>query len=670
MKEGKILIMKISITKSPDVGKNEVFLKTFVKPVLRLFLLANMINLLVEMLSRRSFVEGLLYMVSNPLVFEYNVLIILLTLSVAFLCRRKTFIMAIVASTWLGLGVANSILLGFRATPLAAIDFALLKSVWSIMGVYLTLWQVIFIFLLFAAVVAIMIFVWRRAPKQKVTKTRPAAFVFTAVLAGVFITVFSANAQAISQNFGNLAEAYENYGFAYCFSSSFIDRGIDKPEDYSSETIDKILADIETENDKTTDLQTNIIMVQLESFFDVNNLQNLTYSENPVPVFSQLKKEYSSGFLTVPSIGAGTANTEFEVLTGMSLDFFGTGEYPYRTVLPDTTCESVNYDLKELGYICHAIHNHSGTFYDRNKVYSQLGFDTFTSLEYMDQVEYNSLGWAKDYVLTPEILKTLASTAGLDFIYTISVQAHGKYPTDAADEIQTLTVSGFEDETKHNKFEYYINQIHETDQFIGRLLDSLASYDELVVVVLFGDHLPSLEIEEDDLSAGNLFQVEYVIWSNFDLAKTDCDMSAYQLSAYVMGRLGFDNGLLTKLHQQYVDNPDYLAALEMLEYDMLYGSRFVYGGVNPYRSTNMRMGTTKICITGIQPIKNSFYVFGKGFTEWSVVCLNGHYTETVYIDEDTLLVKDEGIYPNSVVTVAQIGDDKEVLSVTNKYLWP
>ena len=141
-------------------------------------------------------------------------------------------------------------------------------------------------------------------------------------------------------------------------------------------------------------------MVQLESFIDPNRLEGFTYSENPVPVFTELKENYTSGYLSVPAIGAGTANTEFEVLTGMSLDYFGPGEYPYKTILQQSTCESIAYNLKELGLGTHVIHNNTGTFYDRHLVFPNLGFDSFTSLEYMNHVDKNPLGWAKDTILT------------------------------------------------------------------------------------------------------------------------------------------------------------------------------------------------------------------------------------------------------------------------------
>ena len=86
------------------------------------------------------------------------------------------------------------------------------------------------------------------------------------------------------------------------------------------------------DDDKTTlkkaKKKPNIIFLQLESFFDMNNLKNVKLSKNPVPYFEKLMKNYPSGYLNVPIVGAGTVNTEFEVMTGINLDFFGPGEYP------------------------------------------------------------------------------------------------------------------------------------------------------------------------------------------------------------------------------------------------------------------------------------------------------------------------------------------------------
>lgn len=108
------------------------------------------------------------------------------------------------------------------------------------------------------------------------------------------------------------------------------------------------------------------------------------------------------------------------------MHYFGPGEYPYKSILKETTCESAPYVLESLGYTTHAVHNNESNFYGRRYIFPNLGFDTFTSEEYMAREDdKNPNGWVKDEVLTDEIIKCLDSTEGPDYVYTISVQGHG-----------------------------------------------------------------------------------------------------------------------------------------------------------------------------------------------------------------------------------------------------
>ena len=128
----------------------------------------------------------------------------------------------------------------------------------------------------------------------------------------------------------------------------------------------------------------NIMFVQLESYFDPTEVEWLRFSEDPIPNLRKLYADYSSGYFKVPSVGAGTANTEFEVLTGMNMRFFGPGEYPYKTYVKTTPLESAASALSSLGYGAEALHNNGGNFYSRAKVYNNMGFDHYTSKEFMN----------------------------------------------------------------------------------------------------------------------------------------------------------------------------------------------------------------------------------------------------------------------------------------------
>lgn len=640
-------------------------------PLLETILIAHLLTVIIEILSRRSVLKCFSYILTHPLFFEYNVIIILSTLALAFLFKKRDFILLIVSVIWLGLGIVNFVLLSFRTTPLLVVDFQLLTSIWTIIGVYLNVWQIILIVAASAAVIAGAVYAGLKMPKKKVHYIKACSFVGSMVIAVIGASFLSLNTVSAENNtFANLPRAYSNYGFVYCFSTSLVDQGINKPNDYSEDSIDEIMNQISAEDSNNASATPNIVFIQLESFFDANYMKDVTYSENPIPVFTHLKENYPSAFITVPSIGGGTANTEFEVLTGMNLDYFGIGEYPYKTVLLEKTCESICYNLRTLGYSSHAIHNHSGSFYDRNQVYSNIGFDNFASIEYMDNVERNPLDWAEDNIVSQQVLKSLKSTEGKDFVWGITVQTHGKYPTEVIDPTQKITLNGV-NESRINKisFEYYINQLHKCDAFIGNLIAMLSDYDEPVVLVMYGDHLPSFNLEETDLSKGNLYQTEYVIWNNYGAEFKAKDLSSYQLSAYINDQLGINTGAITKLHQKYLNNQNYQHALESIQYDMLYGDGYSYNFQNRFEPTELHMGIDDISISNAYLLGENIYVTGKNFTPYSNVIMNGKRKDTEFIDENTLTIEKSEISEGDTFAVSQIGQDKKVLSTTNDFIY-
>lgn len=557
------------------------------RPALSLPLASVVLTFILEMLSRRSLAEALSFTADEPLMFVYNVFIILLTLSVCMLAPKRVFAVCLVSALWMVLGFANFIVLSYRTTPLGMIDIFLFSSAIKIIDVYLTPWQIALVILGLASLIAAAAILWRRCPSVRIRPARAAAGVLS-IAAVLWIFSFSVtSADALSESFGNLAVAYDDLGFAYCFSTSVIDRGVEKPEEYSEQSVQAIADELRV---NTTGARANIIFVQLESFFDPARYSGTELEQNPIPNYTKLKSYCSTGYLSMPSIGAGTANSEFEVLTGMNMDHFGAGEYPYKTVVNTQTCESLAYDLGSIGYTSTAIHNHLRSFYGRDVVFENLGFDDFISVEDMGAVERTPTGWATDDVLTEQVLSAMDKSEGPDFIYTITVQAHGKY-TNVLDEDETnVPADGSGDADMAAAWEYYAEQLSGTDRFVGALIAALQERDEPTVVVFFGDHLPSLEIDEALLNNGDQFTTEYLIWSNIGLAKQNVDLQAYQLGAYVQARLGLSLGPIPALHQQYMlsgGREEYMAALQTLEYDMLYGEKYIFGGEDIYLPTDL-----------------------------------------------------------------------------------
>lgn len=648
------------------------------------------LDIVIESLNRKSVFSAFSYMVDKPFLFMFNVLIIMLTLSVAMYFKREIFVLTLMSVVWLLFGVINFVILHFRVTPFSAVDFTLISSAISVSGHYLTAFNVMMIFFAIAILVISLICLFKRTPCFQKNTTKKAYMLSTLVIltlaAGIVVMhKSSTSVQALAENYTNISEAYENYGFVYCFANSIIDTGIKKPEDYSEESMAQIKDSIKDTGTDEPEVKPDIVMIQLESFFDICDVKGVSFSRDPLPNFHRLQKEYSNGQLTVPTVGAGTVNTEFEVLTGMSQHDFGVSEYPYKTVLKSKTSESICNDLAQIGYSGHAVHNNTATFYGRNKVFSNLGFDSFTSVEYMNNITLNPNGWAKDDVMVDEILKTLDDNKNKsDFTFGITVQSHGKYndvKTDSKDPVKVYNAPAGKEES----YEYYVNEIDEVDQMIGKLVYALGKREKPTVLVLYGDHLPSLDLSNEDLEDGSLYETQYIIWNNYGLKEKDQDLKAYELYPEVLDRIGIHTGVITQFHQQADRSSDtYQTDLKALEYDLLYGENYIYDGEVPFTASNLQMGTNPLKIADVYQKDGEYIVRGDNFTPYCRVYFDGKELESQWIDEHHLKLKDvpersdrkqdkQKSYepdeiPNSFVVEVQNGDGVK-LSYSNNLRW-
>ena len=640
---------------------------------------ALVLNLIIETLGRfttAGIFGGLKFMISDPIVFLYNALILFTTLVVASLVKRRVFAFTIISLFWLGIGIVNGVILTQRMTPFTVKDLSNLGDGLTIVTNYLKTWQIVLaaVVVVLAILGLVLLFVKGPKKKDKLHRKRNAVAVCL-----VFLFTFLSSSLAISTGvvetfFGNLAYAYRDYGVVYCFTNTWLNTGIHKPAKYSKESILSIFDKNELGDDNAMLLEQkdvdeqypNILFLQLESFIDPMTIKSIELSEDPCPNFRRLMSEYSSGQLLVPACGAGTANVEFEVLTGLSVKFFGPGEYPYKSILTKETGESLAYDLDSLGYTSHAIHNHRAVFYNRNTVFSNIGFDTFTSVEYMKNVAKTPKNWAKDNVLTECIEDALDSSEGRDMIYTISVQGHGKYPSEQVILDPKIRVLSAPSEELKWKYEYYVNQIYEMDQFIGNLIDALSKRDEPIMLAMYGDHIPAIDMTEDDLESGNLYATQYLIWNNFGLKKDDENLHTYQLAAHMMDMVDLQVGTIFTYQQNHKNSETYLDDLKALGYDMLYGKRYIYGGKNPFKPTKLKMGVNDITIDKVVKIGSKYYIKGKNFTQYSKITLNGKELKTIYLGENILgLLEDVDPEEAANMKVSQIETkNKEILSTT------
>ena len=638
-------------------------------------LLACVINFAIEAISRHSVFEAWDYMTETPVVFLYNAFMIFVTFSVVYLFRRRVFARIIVSVLWLILGVANGYMLLKRVTPFNAQDLKAATEGLSLINNYFNGFELIVLIVGAVAVVIWVVSMWRRGGQYTGKMHRFLALVAICVWGAVYSFVANAAVEnrVVSTYFGNIAFAYEDYGLPYCFMASLFNTGINEPNDYSEETIARISKDGEiTRNasDEPEEDLPNILFVQLESYFDVEEAEFFTTSKDACPNLHEMYDKYSSGYFKVPSVGAGTANTEFEVLTGMNLRYFGPGEYPYKTILKENTCESAATALEALGYGTHALHNNGGNFYSRARVFNNIGFDSFTSKEFMNILQLTENGWSKDDILIDHILDAMDSTQQQDFVFTISVQGHGDYPEEKVIENPEINVEGIEDEALKNKWEYYVNQVYEMDKFAGDLVDAVEKRGEPTVVVFYGDHLPTMGLKAEDLKGRYLYNTNYVIWDNIGLEKEDRNIPSYQIMADVFDRLGIHSGTVFNYHQERRQTKNYLADLELLQYDILYGDQYVYDGNPPITEGHMVMGVRDVSLTDIVPhLDGGYTLYGENFTAYTRVYVNGEEQEKKFLNNTRIDLPSTELKEGDVVHTCQYGSSDTLFRKSDEYIY-
>ncbi len=647
---------------------------------------AVIINLFIETISRMSLPLLFQHVFSNFHMFMYGTAVITLSLCLSLFFKRRLFLYMTVIAVWLTLGIMNANFMTYRSTPLVLIDFKIMRSSLNLATLYMDVWQIVLIVI--AVVVCLYLLAWlfKIGPKERVNYKSSAIFTGSvAALLAVLIGVFSVY-DVVAKN-QRLPEDYENCGFVYCLTYSFADVGIDEPEIYDEAAMEEVRDVIETVEETVPDTLPNIIVLQLESFMDMSRIDGAEYSSDPHPYFTALKEKYPKGMLTVNALGACTANVEYEFLTSTDIRDYGFDDYPYRSFLKNQSMESIAYNLKNLGYTTTAMHNNNGGFYGRYEAYANLGFDRFIPEECMGELEekdYTYKGWVRDEVLIEQIINTLDASETQDFVMTVTVQCHSKYPTEFIEEVEyPITVGGFEENEEYtNMLLYYALQVKEEDAFLEELLSYLnkraMDTGEETLVIMYGDHLPTFITDSNQLTDWNggekpnaKYDSEYVLWHTDELelkADAEKDITAYELAPYALDSIGIRAGHILRLYHAAVDDNEKEALRNALAYDLLQGNNYYYGGNAPYKTTDIDIGLDPITVTGYHFNGGSLFIEGSGFSSSTYVYINGSRYSTAYRTERLLEVTEQvTLENNDVLSTRLLTYDMTLLDESNLF---
>ena len=510
-------------------------------------LLAGCITLLALWCQPNALRVVLAHFRAQPLLIVLNALPVgLLLLVFTCLFRNVFFGGALVNFAVCALSIANRIKIEVRDEPVFPRDLGLLKEVGSAIHSYDIHfpWAAIAIVVV-TTLLLVVLGVFVACKPFPIARLRGwlgrllGAAASLAVLVGLIFTVYASNDLYNSFRVSNayyVPSVFNELGFPYCFTHHFTTYPVDKPHGFS-----KVQAE-EWENG-TGDAQqgkaVNVIMVMNEGFSDISDHNAFAYGEanDPLPNLHAMQADPHAltGHVVVPGFAGGTANTEFDVLTGIQTN-----------ALSATTTSAlrvVNRNLDSLfrvygadGYRASFYHAGDDWFYNRENVYRWMGAEETVFADQMADLAYKGRWVTDDYMaglIEQEFEETMASGKNL-FHYTTTIQNHMSYTADKYGEGYTYPAVPLNVEVSdqvRTMLEVYMEGARDADAMLGRLRDYFAGRSEPVVLVFFGDHLPYLGdnqlgyrelgfTEEANWSELTSYETPYVIWANDAAAET------------------------------------------------------------------------------------------------------------------------------------------------------
>jgi hypothetical protein len=271
-------------------------------------------------------------------------------------------------------------------------------------------------------------------------------------------------------------------------------------------------------------------------------------------------------------------------------------------------------------------------------------------------------------------MDAMDQTEGSDFVYTITVEGHGSYPTYVVEEDPAIKVQA-EGKTEEERlaWEYYINRIYNVDDFLKSYIEALDARGEDTLVIMFGDHLPTMGLKSDEVATGDLYKTKYFTWNNFGMEKQDKDLTSYQLVSEYLNRLNIHNGNINAYHQTAMaagkkyGTSDYMNDLKMLQYDIMYGDRYTYKHGTSYEASDIIMGVKDVTIDSAYYFNGRLHIYGDQFTKWSKVYVNDEQISTKYESGQVLSVKASDVKNGDIIKVCQMGSSNTIFRESDSF---
>lgn len=673
---------------SEDKGK-KIETKRENKELILNLILSFIVLIAIESFSRRDFLQSFDFIREYPIQAIVNYVLIFILFSISMFFRRKKFVRFIIGFILILLSFISGLVMNFRGMPLFPYDIMSFKEAIKISSIFLSMRFEIIVAAVIVVFIVISLIIFKKEGKRKRFISKRNLFVLIVTIGIYIVAIPQLNkARIISPMAWNPGASFEKNGFTYSFLRESVLAIRRKPKGYSEEKIKEIRAKVDKaeKNDKRKILKgknrPNIIFIQLEAFMDPTRIKGAKFNEDPMPNMRRLMKNYTSGLMNVPVTGGGTARTEYEVLSGSNFQYLNQGEIPYQTFLSEKPSISLATTMNKDGYKSVAIHNFYQRFYNRNKGLENLGFDKFVPLDVMTNVEYTPMYWPKDKILTRYIEEQIDSrntmvkdnaedTKGNKpaFIFTISTQGHSRYPfTKLKIDYPIELVNSNLLPPDQNQLSYYTNQIKEMDDFVGKLIEDINKSKEPTVLVLYGDHLPALDIITRNQAGVDKFESMFVVVNNIGKKKVEIpkDFQAYQLSTLALETAKQPYGPMNLIHAYLKNDKDYQKDLELVQYDILFGKKyFLKKDEMPFKK-KMEVNSEDLKIKKVEQRNGEFFILGEGFNRNTEVYINGKKVESDYYDDKTLRLYDNYYSGEKEIVLKLVDNNGNTIQQTKK----
>lgn len=405
------------------------------------------------------------------------------------------------------LGVADYLKMSYRQEPIYPDD---IKMITELSLLKEMAGETTFFILMGIAGVVIILFGWglyRSFKKgRRFQVVRGTTFVLSAILL-MYIGSFNNPNNLLRKAYNKTAlwipysqkMNYYNTGFIGGFLYNLQVEAMDEPKGYSKAKVAEITKNYQQIADKKNQTveeeQPNIVYVMSESFSDPSHLNGIEVSGNPLQDYYDIANQTYSGKMLSQNYGGGTANIEFEALTGFSMELFNAQlTTPYTMLVPKMTkFPSLVSNLAAQNYQTTAIHPYNTSMYKREDVYDVFGFDSFISekeMSYTEKLQNNP--YISDKAAYQEVLSILKQQDSPQFVHLVTMQTHMPYGGKYSDIAYDAQVS---DGSDTDNLTNYLQDVAYSSEALKEFVDSLQDVSRRTLVVFWGDHLPGIYSE-------------------------------------------------------------------------------------------------------------------------------------------------------------------------------